>query len=37
MMPYLEEYLNSVVAFMVVDSQPGWGDKNPTAVALGST
>ena len=37
MVSYLEEYLNSVVTFMEVDSQPGWGGKKPTAVALGST
>jgi len=37
MVSYLEEYVNSVVAFMRVDSKPGWGGRKPTAVALGST
>jgi len=36
MVSYLEEYLKAVLDFMEMDSQPGWGGKTPTAVALES-
>jgi len=36
MVTYLEKYLNAVLDFMDMDSQPGWRSKKPTAVALES-